>query len=674
MSGPRESRPAPRQSLAWWILLGVSAGVVTIGDIVLLREATGFLTSGYNTVSIGSAAEIVAFLGASLVLDVALVLVGWGLVLPALAALGLSDLQRFCVSAAVGMGIPLALSAAQYNLYSIAGDMFNVTLANRFGSPTWSSMAIEVFEESQLVWVAVALLAGAALVWAIAALGRYERSLPISARALRTPRSSRAWLALIPFAGLAAIILFGTSPALARYQYGLKRKPSSALMRGVAHWVSDVDRDGFDLLTVPRDHSPWDATIHPYALEEVGNGIDEDGIGGDLLAERSFASDYPPLAPRQGPSPHVLLIYLESFRADLLEQAVDGRPVTPFLRKLAQEGAISEHAYVHSPWTLNSRAELFSGRFDHRPGESSLIDDFKAWGYTVAYFSGQDESYGDSETLLGTDRADSFYDARQDVDRRTSRSTAPASLQVSWKTLLERVNGALPEIPVDRPLFLYVNIVDTHFPYDNDEVDDLLGVAPLRRDEIRSHSADRVLRSYANTAANVDRAVERVVAAFRARIGDGDHAILILSDHGEAFYEEGMLGHGQSISPGETRVPLIVWGIGGEWPEPIAPTDIRGLLRRFLGDRGAATPRARFVADPGRRIFQFVPGLSQPRVIALRGLDETFAYDFDRARFERIDADGVRTALNPEEHPALFSELVFSWESLKLARARPRDP
>lgn len=105
MSGPRESRPAPRESLAWWILLGVSAGVVTIGDIVLLREATGFLTSGYNTVSIGSAAEIVAFLGASLVLDVALVLVGWGLVLPALAALGLSDLQRFCVAAAVGMGI-----------------------------------------------------------------------------------------------------------------------------------------------------------------------------------------------------------------------------------------------------------------------------------------------------------------------------------------------------------------------------------------------------------------------------------------------------------------------------------------------------------------------------------------------------------------------------------------
>ena len=45
-----------------------------------------------------------------------------------------------------------------------------------------------------------------------------------------------------------------------------------------------------------------------------------------------------------------------------------------------------------------------------------------------------------------------------------------------------------------------------------------------------------------------------------------------------------------------------------------------------------------------------------------------------RARFERIDADGVRTALDPEEHPALFSELVSSWESLKLARARPRDP
>ena len=52
-------RPSRRGdgSLAWALLILGSALVVTIGDFVLLREATGFLTSGYNTVSIGSGAS-----------------------------------------------------------------------------------------------------------------------------------------------------------------------------------------------------------------------------------------------------------------------------------------------------------------------------------------------------------------------------------------------------------------------------------------------------------------------------------------------------------------------------------------------------------------------------------------------------------------------------------------
>ena len=670
MSAPRWEAPR-RGLLAWLGLLLLAAVAVTAGDLVLLREGTGFLTSGYNSVSISSALEIAGFLAASLLLDVTLLLLCWALLLPALQRTRLSDLQRLLVAGAVGVGLPVAFSAAQYNQYAVVGDLFNVTLASRFGSATWSSMAAEVFEESQLVWLAVAFAGTGVLGWSVRLLGRFESSLPIDRGRLAPPRTSRVWLTLLPLVGASLVLLLASGPTLARYQYGLKRKPSSVLLRGIAHWLSDVDRDGFDRFTRPRDLHPWDASIHPYALERVGNGIDEDGIGGDLLSVRSFARDYPPLEGVPGPRPHLLIVYLESFRADLIERDLDGRPITPFLRRLARDGAASERAFVHSPWTLGSRSELFSGRQVHAAGQSTLIDDFKQRGYAVAYFSGQDESYGDSAALIGTQRADVFYDARQDKDRRTSRSTAAVSLQVSWKTLLERVEQGLRELPGDRPLLLYVNIVDTHFPYHSDEIDDLLGVAPLRRDEIRAHSAERVVRAYANTAANVDRAAERVVEIFRRRIGGADHGILVLSDHGEAFYEEGVLGHGQSISPGETRIPLILWGIGGEWPEPIAPTDIRGLLRRNLGrERGGDPPRARFVLDPAQRILQYVPGLEQPSVIALRGARDTLAYDFDRESFERIAADGARIALDPERHQAELDELVASWESLKLVRAR----
>jgi hypothetical protein len=671
MTAGHDIRQPPRSwSMAWLLLLGCSSIVVTFGDIALMREGTGFLTSGFNSVHIGSATEILAFFVASLTVDLALILASWAVIIPVLARLPLSSLQSFCVAGAFGTGVPLALSAARYNVYSIAGNMFNVALLDQLSSTTWSSMAVEVLDEAHLVWAVAVPVLGLVLAWSIASLGRLERSLGLSTGRFLAPAPGQLWRPLVPIVIVSVFILTASSPTLSRLRYGLGKKPSSAAMLSLVHWVTDVDRDGFGAFTEPPDPAPWDREIHPYALDLPGNGIDEDGLAGDLEEPRRFPEPASRAEPMDGPKPHVLVIYLESFRADLIHRELDGQPITPFFNRLANEGAASDHSYVHSPWTLTSRSEFFGGRLVNTPGQSTLIDDFKGWGYTVAYFSGQDESYGDSERIVGIERADAFYDARQDKNKRTSRSTAPVSLQVSWKTLLGRVTDYLGEVDANRPLFLYANIVDTHFPYHHGGIDDILGVPPLHRGEIRSHRAERVFRAYANTAANVDRAAEALVEAWRARIGDADHAILVLADHGEAFYEEGALGHGFSISPSESRVPLIVWGIGGEWPEPIAPTDIRELLRRNLGvERGGSPPRARFVPDPTRSILQFAPRVRRPSVIALRRFHDTWSYDFVKDRFERIDTDGSRTPLDPDEHPAMFRELVWSWEARALAEA-----
>lgn len=674
MTHPGETRPGPRVwSPAWWLLLWASALVVTVADIALLREGTGFLTTGYNSVSIGSLTEILAFVAASLTLDLTLILLIWSFLVPILSRLPLSSLQTWCVGGVVALGAPLAFSAARYNLYSVAGNMFNVTLMSQLDGTITSSVVIEMIDESQLLWAITTPVLAVVLFGAILWLGRLQKSLDVSDSRFAPPSSARIWRLLLPGFAVAVVILMAASPKLAQLRYGLGKKASGAAIMDIARWVTDVDRDGFDAFTEPRDTAAWDSRIHPYALDVPGNGIDEDGIGGDFVARRSPAAEIPTVEPTTGSRPHVLLIYLESFRADLIHSQLDGQPVTPFLDRLAADGVMSSHAYVHSPWTLAARSQLFGGRLVNHPGQSTLIDDFKDQGYTVAYFSGQDESYGGSEEILGVERADVFYDARMDADKRTSRSTASVSLQVSWKTLLRRVTDHLDELDVDRPLFLYVNIVDTHFPYHHAEIDDMLGVPPLRRDEIRVDNAERVLHAYENTAANVDEAVRRLVEAWRARIGDADHAIVVLSDHGQAFYEEGTLGHGHSVSPAECRVPLIVWGIGGEWPEPIAPTDIRGLLRRNLGvDRGGAPPRPRFVPDRKRSILQYVSKADRPLVIALRRYDDLWSYDFSRDRFERTDADGSRTALDRVEHQAMFQELVWRWEALKLARAQPR--
>jgi membrane-anchored protein YejM (alkaline phosphatase superfamily) len=113
---------------------------------------------------------------------------------------------------------------------------------------------------------------------------------------------------------------------------------------------------------------------------------------------------------------------------------------------------------------------------------------------------------------------------------------------------------------------VYDNIVDTHFPYTHSEVDDMLGSARLSRENIRSSHADEVFRACTKTARNVDHAVERVITSSREAIRHEDHGILITADHSQAFYENGMLGHDQSLQPLQTQVAFILWGIGGEWP------------------------------------------------------------------------------------------------------------
>ena len=255
--------------------------------------------------------------------------------------------------------------------------------------------------------------------------------------------------------------------------------------------------------------------------------------------------------------------------------------------------------------------------------------------------------------LMGAERADRFYDARQDLARRTSRTAASISLQVSSTTVLERVGEFLDGRPAAKPLLLYVNLVDTHYPYTHREIEDLLGIGPMARDAIRADNAKAVFRAYANSAANVDRAVERLVEKRREHFPAEESAILVTADHGESFYEEGTLGHGQLPARAETQVPLIVSGIGGK---------LAGADR----DLGPASPARREPVPPARRSGarrgagrrSGAPRLPVPRPArgaeADRGrtLDGPLAYDFRTgAAWQSGPADDARRPAPVQSEP-----------------------
>jgi hypothetical protein len=468
------------------------------------------------------------------------------------------------------------------------------------------------------------------------------------------PPSRAGLLVLILVSGVGGAAILAAadqrSPVLG---YGFDRKPSGHLLRLVIRLATDVDRDGFGWLSRPSDAAPFDGALQPFALEIPANGIDENGLAGDLAADFRPQLPFPPpehFGPRR---PSLLIVLLESFRGDLLGRSLGDREVTPTLNALAREGASSQAAYAHSPMTAPSRAQLFQGRIVPVPGARTLIDDFHELGYRVGYFSGQNDLFGGSDALVGFERADEFYDARTDREQRTSRTSLPASLQVSSDTVLDRVRAYLDATANhEDPLFLYVNLVDNHYPYHHEGLARLFDIDPVGRAEIRPDNAQRVLETYLQACANVDLAIGDLVALWRERMGEAP--LLITADHGQSFYEHGMLGHGQSIDEGQSRVPLVLQGIGGDWPEPLGLADVRGLLLTHLFEPSQPT---RFVPAPERRVFQYTGRLDRPYLIGLRSQERAVSWEFQAS----AGRDGDDASVAIDDATALLP-LLWSWE------------
>jgi hypothetical protein len=256
--------------------------------------------------------------------------------------------------------------------------------------------------------------------------------------------------------------------------------------------------------------------------------------------------------------------------------------------------------------------------------------------------------------MLGLERTDVHYDARDDADRTVSVYRTSGSIEVSWKLVNQRAEEFLARRASTRPLVLYVNYGDTHFPYDHAELDDVLGVPRVARVDIQPENAAAVFATYANATANVDRAIEQLTTALRARPGARPLAVLVTSDHGEALFEDGVLGHGLALDEPQTRVPFVLAGIGGDWPEPLGLSDVRGALQRALTAPAGAPTRARFAPEPGRRILQYMAVTEHPRLLCLRGLDTELRYD--------------TASPEPPDSPE-FVEMVRWWEAVQLADA-----
>ncbi len=650
----------------WAVLTTIAAIFTTILDSILIQRKYNYFTGGFwSTIQLTGFLDTIAFLVTSFLVDAATigVISGVGLWV---CFNKLSWVKRGTRNYAVFLCSVSPILIFEFFWYQLAlyfGSAFDWLLMRNLSKENFLEILVVAFPHL----IGPGLVVCGAVAFALVSVWVFNRSLP------REKTPEERWVPIRALVLPIALLVIGLlTTGLGRVSsdvidFGLKRKFSAWMLGKTIELLTDVDRDGYGMLRRPFDPEPWNPQVFPFAVEIPGNGIDENGVGGDLPIEASEYREGTPEPTQWQYRPNIVLILLESFRADAVGAIHNGKPVTPVLDGLAARGVSSAHAFSHNGTTGGALRHIFTGTFVTLGSETTLIDDFKANGYQVAYFSAQDNSYGNSANVLGFDRADVAYDARVEPHRRYTTFATPGSLGLSYDVLVERITAFLHERASAKPLFLYINFYDTHFPYYHSNIHSIVSDVVLPRAQIGPDRVEELRSMYLNTCANIDRAIGEVLENARHVLGE-DPAVIVTSDHGESLFDDEVLGHGLLLNDVQTRIPLIVTGISLEVEEPIGHIGLRSAIGAALAHPPTENRIGVVKQNPTGKVFQYLGTVTQPQQIAWTGIATSTTYDF-RTGLARVGSTSWR---DPHKlSPANFhdvQQLIYFWESMILAR------
>jgi arylsulfatase A-like enzyme/Tfp pilus assembly protein PilF len=323
-------------------------------------------------------------------------------------------------------------------------------------------------------------------------------------------------------------------------------------------------------------------------------------IGGLLLAAAAAAAVFVaravvPSPIRRDPGLSVLLVSIDTLRADAL--GCYGRPdaATPWMDRLAREGVRFETAHAHNTVTLPSHANLLSGRyplqhgirdntgFRFPEGQATLATLLKDHGWRTGAFV----SAFPLDSRFGLDRGFEVY------DDRLGGTEASAAFLVPERKGTETIRAALRWLESVRGQrsFAFVHIYEPHFPYDPPEP-----FATRFRAE-----------PYHGEVAAADAALEPLLAPLLEAGPRARTLVVLTSDHGEGLGDHGEETHGIFAYEATLHVPLILYAPGLFSPR-LVRTPVRHIdvLPTVLDALGLGIPPDL----PGRSLLPFAAGRS----------------------------------------------------------------
>jgi arylsulfatase A-like enzyme len=335
------------------------------------------------------------------------------------------------------------------------------------------------------------------------------------------------------------------------------------------------------------------------------------GLKGARRTDRSLAH-----GSNQSDRPNILLIVLDTVRADHLSLYGYERETTPFLEIMARESAVFDNAFAASPWTLPSHATLFTGLYPSQHnthGEHFWLDDsyrtlaeiLREAGYQTVCFSNNDYVSSFHNLVQGFERV--WYKGSWTDDIRMLPHTFGGSLVAAsdwfWKEVITRIlikvvenpasfsdypNAALTNNGVSnwlrhgrdasRPFFMFINYMDAHMPYNPDDetarlffddtelkatYDIRLRFPPLEYwlDLSKGQYSQREIifmtKLYDACIRYLDGELSRLYRALKNQGILDKTLIIITSDHGEYLGTRNRLAHGLGLHEELLHIPLI---------------------------------------------------------------------------------------------------------------------
>jgi arylsulfatase A-like enzyme len=363
-------------------------------------------------------------------------------------------------------------------------------------------------------------------------------------------------------------------------------------------------------------------------------------------------------------APNVLLIVMDTVRAQSLSLYGYGKSTTPGLESLAQTGVVFDSALAAAPWTLPSHASMFTGHWPHELNVdwrtpldgtyTTLAEALKGQGYVTAGFI-SNLIYGSA--AHGLDRGFVYY---RDFPVSLGEAIVSSSLlnlvssssrvrnRLNYHRVLNR--KTVEDINAEflnwlsntgqRPFFGFLNYMDAHEPYLPPEgFADRFG--PPRKNAVFEHSAVDAFRpakwemspaevqsevaEYDGAIAYIDRELTQLIDELAKRGLLENTVLIVTSDHGEHIGEHRLFGHGNSLYRTVLGVPLLI-SFPGHVPagavvrKPVTLRDIPATVMDLIGSSSSSTfpglslsrywqskgdlgPDGLVISEAGKRVF-----------------------------------------------------------------------